>query len=120
MTKICTYCKKTKPTSEFYKNGKGFHSGCKDCLSIYYGERQRRIKRMCIEYKGGKCSVCGYSKNAGALEFHHTEPNKKEFIISKKLTTIENLKPELDKCILVCRNCHAEIHYPELEQIPPG
>lgn len=49
-------------------------------------------------------------KYIGALEFHHLNPNKKDFGISGGTKSFETLRPEVDKCILVCSNCHREIH----------
>lgn len=74
--------------------------------------RRRKIKQMAVEYKGGQCSKCGYKKYIGALEFHHLDPNEKDFSISKSghCSSWEKVKIELDKCILVCSNCHKEIH----------
>ena len=72
-------------------------------------ERQRRNKKALIEYKGGKCSACGYDKCQQALDFHHT--GEKSFTIgNRKSAPIDILKKEADKCILLCRNCHAELH----------
>jgi hypothetical protein len=67
---------------------------------------------MAIAYKGSKCQCCGYNKHVGALEFHHIDPSKKDFGISAKGYTRswENVRKELDKCVLVCANCHREIH----------
>ena len=67
---------------------------------------------MAVEYKGGKCESCGYNRNIAALEFHHLNPLEKDFNISNKGYTKswENVKKEIDKCILVCANCHREIH----------
>ena len=66
---------------------------------------------MLIAYKGGKCERCGYNKTPRALEFHHLNPEEKDFGISEILTrSIQSLKDEVDKCILLCSNCHAEIH----------
>lgn len=66
---------------------------------------------MLIAYKGGKCERCGYDKSSRALEFHHLNPSEKDFGISKVLTrSIQSLKEEADKCVLLCSNCHAEIH----------
>lgn len=82
-------------------------------------DRRRIIKKRAAEYLGGKCSICGYSKSVRALEFHHINPLEKSFGISAKglARKWDILKPELDKCILVCSNCHAEIHEKEyLEQ----
>ncbi|MFA6494923.1 MAG: hypothetical protein WC246_00960 [Candidatus Paceibacterota bacterium] len=73
-------------------------------------KRRRKIKLMAIEYKGGKCQVCGYDKYPGALDLHHVN-GKKSFGIGDKGYTRswEKIKQELDKCILVCANCHREI-----------
>lgn len=70
-----------------------------------------------IKYKGGKCQLCGYNKCNRALEFHHLDPAQKDFGISKNLSKdFDLLKQEVDKCILVCSNCHAEIHNELYEQ----
>lgn len=73
-------------------------------------KRRRQNKLLLVEYKGGKCERCGYDKCIDALEFHHLDPSTKE---SKNLGTtaaIAKQKAEADKCILVCANCHREIH----------
>ena len=72
-------------------------------------ERRRKLKRMALEYKGGKCSVCGYNRHVAALEFHHMYG--KETTIASYGKSWESMKKELDKCILVCANCHREIQY---------
>jgi hypothetical protein len=74
---------------------------------------RKRTKQKLIEYKGGKCIKCGYDKCIRALEFHHRNPNEKEFAISYKGETkkIEKLLEEVDKCDLLCANCHRETHY---------
>lgn len=74
--------------------------------------RRKRLKVQAVESKGGKCCICGYSKYIGALEFHHINEDKKEFGLSMNGITRswEKTKRELDKCILVCSNCHREIH----------
>lgn len=75
-------------------------------------KRRRKVKKLAIQYKGGKCERCGYDKCSRALEFHHLDPNEKDFGIGHKGYTRswEKVKEELDKCIMVCANCHAEIH----------
>lgn len=79
--------------------------------------KRRAIKKMLIEYKGGKCSRCGYNKCMRALEFHHLDPTQKDFGISRQLNrSISKLKEEVDKCILLCSNCHAEIHQELFDQ----
>ena len=78
--------------------------------------KRRAVKKALVKYKGGKCKICGYNKCMRALEFHHLDPSKKDFHPSKCLTkSMSLLKEEADKCILVCSNCHAEIH-DEIEQ----
>lgn len=68
-------------------------------------------KEKAIAYKGGKCVVCGYVRCQRNLAFHHLDPTNKDFNISTKSAWgFERLKKELDKCILVCHNCHGEIH----------
>lgn len=70
------------------------------------------LKEKLVEYKGGKCEVCGYSKCIEALEFHHLDPAEKEFGVSSYTSlSFEKAKKEVDKCILVCANCHREIHH---------
>lgn len=71
---------------------------------------RKRKKIELVEYKGGKCEICGYNKSVNALQFHHKNPNDKDFTVSGKSLSFEKLKKEVDKCVLVCANCHAEIH----------
>ena len=71
---------------------------------------RKRTKIRLVDYKGGKCVKCGYNKSVKALEFHHLNPDEKDFTISGKSWSFERLKNEVDKCILVCSNCHIEIH----------
>ena len=72
---------------------------------------RRRVKIKLVEYKGGKCKICGYNRCLSALDFHHRDPKKKKFIVNGNLNkSFEILKKETDKCELVCRNCHAEVH----------
>ena len=73
--------------------------------------KRRAIKKALVDYKGGQCCRCGYNKSLRALEFHHLDSNEKDFTISRCITkSMDTLKQEVDKCILVCSNCHAEIH----------
>jgi|DEB19_MinimDraft_3_1074340.scaffolds.fasta_scaffold10617_2 hypothetical protein len=71
-----------------------------------------KAKEVIQERKKEGCSICKYNRCLAALEFHHKNPNQKSFAISKahKARSLEELINELDKCILVCSNCHKEIH----------
>ena len=68
-------------------------------------------------HKGGKCQRCGYDKCEGALQFHHRNPEEKEFTLGQinlsKDFSIDELLQEVDKCDLLCANCHSEEHYKE-------
>ena len=72
---------------------------------------------MAVSYKGGCCQVCGYDRCIEALEFHHLDPSQKDFGISKKGYTRswEKVKEEVEKCILLCANCHREAHAGKLQ-----
>lgn len=81
-------------------------------------QNQNRIllKYQLLEAKGGKCSNCGYDKNIAALEFHHLDPDEKDFAISSSTTTnFDKLFLEVEKCVILCANCHREFHHPELD-----
>ena len=72
---------------------------------------RRNKKIMATFYMGGECSICGYDKHYAALDFHHKDPDKKDFSISQNSNmSWERVKRELEKCILICSNCHREIH----------
>jgi len=76
-------------------------------------KRRKKVREMALQYKGGKCEHCGYSKCSRALSFHHRDPKKKTFGVSSKGYTRswEKVKNEIDKCILLCANCHMELHH---------
>lgn len=87
---------------------------CKKCAVQAVHKRRRKIKTMAVDYHGRECNRCGIISDCNALyEFHHKDPSIKEFGISKNGHTMswEKCKKELDKCIMVCANCHRLIHY---------
>lgn len=102
---LCSLCNKTFN----YKRGSG--STKVFCASCQVTRSRQKRKLLAVEYKGGACSVCGYNKSMRALEFHHLDPSKKDFGFSdgtQKSWDVQKL--ELDKCILLCCRCHAEVH----------
>lgn len=92
---------------------------CKNIKHQNYKSQQNRgvIRRLeFINQKGGCCSICGYNKNTSALSFHHIESEEKDFKLSIREcsnNSFETLQLEADKCILICANCHMELHYPQ-------
>lgn len=112
--RICPKCETEKNIEEFYNRRgiKGSSVYCKKCSIEQTLIRQRKFKIKCIQYKGSKCEKCGYDKCPNALEFHHINDNKEFNISNCKLTKFdERITQELNKCILLCANCHREIHW---------
>ena len=112
--KICPKCLIKQDISNFY-NRRGKTGGsvyCRGCTAIQATSRHKKLKLDCVNYKGGKCEHCNYDKCISALEFHHLDKNKKEFSIShrRSYSFDEDIVKELDKCILLCANCHREEH----------
>lgn len=92
------------------KQRKFCSSQCKN--KFYVNQRRRVNKEIAVKYKGGQCEKCGYSKSIWALEFHHLDSKTKDFGISDgKTRGWEENKKELDKCVLMCANCHREAHH---------
>jgi hypothetical protein len=79
----------------------------------YTKQLHHQKKAWAIAYKGGRCQLCGYSKCVQALEFHHDTEDKEHDISYMCGHRVANTKiaAELDKCMLVCANCHRELHF---------
>jgi hypothetical protein len=91
---------------------RGRYTSCKKCRTINQSGRNQKLKKKAVAYKGGACCRCGYNKCLAALDFHHSDPSQKDpNWRAMRNWVFEKIKSELDKCELVCRNCHAEIHY---------
>lgn len=130
-TKICRTCKKEKKIDEFSwrnKIKKQKHGECKDCYKItrkksyennkqYYLNKNKRrrleLKNWFDSYKKDKkCVFCGESESI-CLDFHHLDNSKKEYNVSNmnySTYSIKTIKKEIDKCIIVCANCHRKLH----------
>lgn len=73
---------------------------------------RRKRKKALVMIAGNKCNICNYNKAISALQFHHINPEDKKYGLAQK-GTCHNLDDDLiqlKKCILVCANCHREIH----------
>lgn len=103
----CQNCKRLYNFKVKKKNG----ATRKLCASCQVNIRKHSNKVKAIEYKGGRCELCGYKKCPRALCFHHRNPSEKDFIISGNHSRKwEVIRKELDKCVLLCHNCHMETH----------
>lgn len=135
-TKICTICKTDFPKDREHfhirktKNGITFQNHCKQCHAEYrkkhYGENRERYIDKAKEYKADvvkwyknyrenlSCSQCG-EKRHWVLDFHHSDPSEKEFNISTYVSgsSKSKLLKEINKCIVLCANCHRDLHYKE-------
>lgn len=73
---------------------------------------RQRLKDRAVYVMGSKCMCCGYDRCIQALEFHHLNPEEKDFSFGSNTNrSWASTRNELQKCILVCANCHREIHY---------
>lgn len=116
MNKCCTKCKIEKPIEEFYqksdrKNGSSF---CRKCFNSYCSDRWIKAKQKAIEYKGSKCQDCSISypeTDHCVFDFHHRNPNEKDVDWKKlRLRSWDKIVFEVDKCDLLCSNCHRLRH----------
>lgn len=84
----------------------------KEYIKKAVAKRRKKLKELVVEYKGGVCAICGYKKFIGAFDLHHKGDSQKKFGLSADGLTRswERTKKEAEKCILVCANCHREIH----------
>lgn len=74
-------------------------------------EETKQIVEMISEHKAKGCAICNYSRSPRSLHFHHLDPTTKSFALSKAISqTLADVKKEIEKCIVVCANCHGEIH----------
>jgi transposase len=96
--------------TEFVIEGRGYYR-CKLCRSEQVIQHRRRLKELLVAEAGGACSLCGYDRHLGALQFHHLDPRSKRLPISQNGITlsVETIREEVRKCVLLCSNCHAEV-----------
>lgn len=103
---ICLYnlCGKTL-------SGQQTHYCSKVCSNKFQVRAwRRRTKLRAISYLGGKCKLCGYDRCSDAMDFHHRDSLTKDFEIGRFSGGWTKIKAELDKCDLLCANCHRETH----------
>ncbi|HEY5192654.1 MAG TPA: hypothetical protein VIJ39_02135 [Solirubrobacteraceae bacterium] len=96
--------------TEFVLDGRGYYR-CRRCRSAAVARRRQKVKSILVHEAGGCCRLCGYHRNMRALHFHHVNPSEKRIEINAKgiALSLDTLRNEAKKCVLVCSNCHAEI-----------
>lgn len=126
--RTCSKCKVPKEDTEFHKKTKGYQSICKECRKDYIKAHYKKNKEKYLEkaiisrdkandwyeaFKNTlKCEVCGEDHSA-CLDFHHTDPNEKEYSVAKLKNSKKKLLEEVKKCKVLCSNCHRKLHYDE-------
>lgn len=119
-TKYCRICEQDLPLDKehFYTNGKTpagsqkWKPTCKKCENSTRKDLAQEIIDKYFPVK--ECKICGYNKCKAALEFHHLVAEDKEYAISRYKysgISIKSLELELQKCVLLCANCHREVHH---------
>ena len=112
--KLCTVCDQWLELSRFpaIHNRNVKSSRCKGCFNALKRRTANEIKDRAVEYKGSKCYDCQVSFHRAVYEFHHRDPTQKDFTISdkKSLRAWETVQVELDKCDMLCANCHRLRH----------
>lgn len=130
ITKQCSTCKKEKCVEDFHKSSKapsGYEYSCKECWKVYRRNHYLQNKEKYLlkarkweevqktKYRKLKselcCLVCNENE-ISCLDFHHKDPSKKEYSVSSKANRVgvEKLKKEIDKCVVLCANCHRKVH----------
>ncbi len=116
-TKICTKCGRELPIDQFNFRNKTLgtrRADCRDCHNGYVKQKYQERKTMITNLKAQiKCAKCGESRGY-CLDYHHIDPTTKKFTIAKFIsnsTSLEGLTEEIEKCIVLCANCHREYHY---------
>lgn len=115
-TKRCPLCNTEKELTQFYKrvNRSDFSGYCKTCSNQYHTDRVKNVKIRMIEYKGGECERCHIrlsDSHYSIFDFHHLDPETKDPNFDRiKYQKWERIQFEIDKCVVVCSNCHRLIH----------
>lgn len=113
ITCTCQYCNKN---FQYYRETSTYRKSCYDCIPEGKGNDasliRRLVKKKAVMYKGNQCYCCKQSFPLTVYDFHHLNPNEKDFSLGDKTSTVkwDKIEKEIDKCILVCANCHRMIH----------
>src|SRR4029077_1988707 len=96
--------------TQFLLEGRGYYR-CKRCRSERVAQRRRRLEEILAAEAGGRCRICGYDRSVAALHFHHPERDAKRMAVSASgiAYSLDTLRAEARKCVLLCSNCHTEV-----------
>ena len=101
--RICKLC--GKEFKDYQNRGRARCGSCNTKIRRY------RAKSAAIKWLGGRCRNCGWEGDEAAFQFHHVDPHKKDFTVGNIANkNWESIKKELNKCVLLCANCHAVVH----------
>lgn len=116
-TKICTKCKKELPVEEFHWRDKSKgkrRSECKTCHNSFMKEKYQDKKQTFEQMKSEQsCAKCGETRGY-VLDYHHIDPTQKDNTIARITSNkykIESILSEIEKCVVLCSNCHREFHH---------
>ena len=113
---LCPFCQRE---FELCQEGSGGSNRifCYDCLPIIRDRHKRNRARYVLLRKYANrlkrekgCARCGYNEGAAAVEWHHPENDKDGDPSTLLNKSLKAYLDEVNKCILLCSNCHREIH----------
>lgn len=114
--KTCSTCKETKSLDNFHRNNAakdGLDHRCKPCILKRNRDRRDERRAYTNSLKVVGCTVCGELHEPDIMDLHHTDPKKKEYTVSHMVSSglsMEKIKAEIEKCVVICKPCHREIH----------
>ena len=114
----CQFCEKE---FDYYRESSIIRKSCYDCIPLGRESDASLIRRLtkvkAVNYKGNRCYCCNNTYSISVYDFHHLNPTEKDFSLGDKTSTVrwDRVKEEIDKCVLVCANCHRMIHSGEIE-----
>ena len=110
----CKDCKEEKEVKDFYKRSdrSKHYPYCKKCFNKRNAQKLRNKKAQIVKEMGGKCQDCGLIEDPRIYDLHHLDPNTKDYKIGQITTwSIERIRKEMKKCVLLCANCHRKRHF---------